>query len=1006
MESSVTRLLVSTKMLLEALTQWSQAQRTEEQVSDVYVRLGNDFNAALAAFTSYGIDMSDLYSVPPDLRVCLEACLSEPASPAALDEHLPRIREIIIRLLQGLKTKQASYKQLVLDQRAAAARPPQAPSRAAGAPAPPAEPAAAAAAAGSPGAPAAAAPGVPAAPAPADKPPSPPAGPRPLGGASAAPAPPLSESFYSQRPSGPTPVSRSLLSALGPRSEAPRPSTPQQAAAQGEAPASETVPLRSERDAAAAVLERSRNSVEASPSATAEGADPNLRALRSRDALERRASKRFSAYNFNKMGLGGGPGSASQSSTPRERTGLSPPRLSYLSGERLQPIAGEDAADVSVSSAMSMPAGISQSEDVFGAVDQSHPRLTSWSGAPSQRRVSSTASASAEQPAEPKPLPEEEPYEAIGAPEQEEEAHEADRTAQAAAPAPAPAAAANAPPAPAPRDARPAPAAQETAAPAEATPPASLLHVFLQLGRRIRKAPLSLDLQQPARGLSTAKLRMMFMDQFTYSPGMDDFPEIYIRDPNSGVQYQLENMDDVQDGCLLTLNIEPLDQVKQHVDLTLTGVSRELRELRQLFREQLSSLTQAREAPAARDASAPRTSDVHTALPISDSQFRAAADRMLEEPGAAGGAARGAAGLGGTHAAEGLKHQYQELQGLRRELAVLRQVYDEGEADMRGTFTNVREQVKEFVRVTNLGPSAGRNLIESGKRELDSHSQQALTNVEDLQDMIEDLKLDVSHRGVKPKPAEMRRIANDIGKATERLEKLEQYIQTVKPGWKKTWETELQNIVDEQEFLNYQEGLLADLRQDHKALQDVFANIQQVVKLRGAAGPDGAAGGRSTGPRFVPPPPDAEHEGLDTVMIEVRGQTIDHERRVRALQTAERSREKARAGRKDEFADELAGFVDGKVLRKTGGHLEAERVRQKRDHATLRRMLGEDNPETGTESSPASAPATSPIGTSHMELPGALPEERSQTSADPVPVPQSLGLSPGSAQTSGSPSLS
>ena len=129
MESSVTRLLVSTKMLLEALTQWSQAQRTEEQVSDVYVRLGNDFNAALAAFTSYGIDMSDLYSVPPDLRVCLEACLSEPASPAALDEHLPRIREIIIHLLQGLKTKQASYKQLVLDQRAAAARPPQAPSR-------------------------------------------------------------------------------------------------------------------------------------------------------------------------------------------------------------------------------------------------------------------------------------------------------------------------------------------------------------------------------------------------------------------------------------------------------------------------------------------------------------------------------------------------------------------------------------------------------------------------------------------------------------------------------------------------------------------------------------------------------------------------------------------------------------------------------------------------------------------------------------------------------------
>ena len=30
---------------------------TEMQVSDVYVRLGNDFNAAVAAFGQYNIDM-------------------------------------------------------------------------------------------------------------------------------------------------------------------------------------------------------------------------------------------------------------------------------------------------------------------------------------------------------------------------------------------------------------------------------------------------------------------------------------------------------------------------------------------------------------------------------------------------------------------------------------------------------------------------------------------------------------------------------------------------------------------------------------------------------------------------------------------------------------------------------------------------------------------------------------------------------------------------------------
>lgn len=33
-------------------------KKTENDVSDVYVRLGNEFNAAVAAFASYNIDMT------------------------------------------------------------------------------------------------------------------------------------------------------------------------------------------------------------------------------------------------------------------------------------------------------------------------------------------------------------------------------------------------------------------------------------------------------------------------------------------------------------------------------------------------------------------------------------------------------------------------------------------------------------------------------------------------------------------------------------------------------------------------------------------------------------------------------------------------------------------------------------------------------------------------------------------------------------------------------------
>jgi 3-deoxy-D-arabino-heptulosonate 7-phosphate (DAHP) synthase class II len=57
-QTAVTRLLVATKQLLESLTQWSKGEVNENDVSDVYVRMGNDFNSAVAAFQACGIDMA------------------------------------------------------------------------------------------------------------------------------------------------------------------------------------------------------------------------------------------------------------------------------------------------------------------------------------------------------------------------------------------------------------------------------------------------------------------------------------------------------------------------------------------------------------------------------------------------------------------------------------------------------------------------------------------------------------------------------------------------------------------------------------------------------------------------------------------------------------------------------------------------------------------------------------------------------------------------------------
>lgn len=57
-ESTVTRLLVATKQLLESLTQWARRESTEQDVSDIYVTLGNEFNIACRAFLSSGVEVA------------------------------------------------------------------------------------------------------------------------------------------------------------------------------------------------------------------------------------------------------------------------------------------------------------------------------------------------------------------------------------------------------------------------------------------------------------------------------------------------------------------------------------------------------------------------------------------------------------------------------------------------------------------------------------------------------------------------------------------------------------------------------------------------------------------------------------------------------------------------------------------------------------------------------------------------------------------------------------
>ena len=309
-----------------------------------------------------------------------------------------------------------------------------------------------------------------------------------------------------------------------------------------------------------------------------------------------------------------------------------------------------------------------------------------------------------------------------------------------------------------------------------------------------------------------------------------------------------------------------------------------------------------------------------------------------------------------TRIVSDLKTQFDEVQNLRRDLGIMRQLYTEFMKQTKDSLSSLRSQTQNVRQLSNAKVAGARAYINDGKTKLDSRSQNVLTKMEELQDVVEAIKDDVLKRNVSPRPQALKSVKADIEAVAAELQSLKDHIQTVKPMWKKTWEEELQNIVEEQQFLSHQEEFLGDLLEDHKAVVEVYGHVEKVISLRGT-GSGKARGGKT----FRPPPPEEGHGGLSSVMLEIRGNASGGDR-MKAIEATERQRAKQLENRSDEFQSELAGFVGGKKLKMTGGADEVERVRQKRNEMTLKAMF------TGGSTSALSSGSASPAPTSNGEL--------------------------------------
>lgn len=936
-EKSVTHLLIATKQLLETLTQWSRHTATEGEVSDVYVRLGYEFNIACRAFTSIGVDTSDLGPVPELLRAILEETLSQEASSASLDRFLPKIRDIIITLLHGLKRKQQKLRSRQNNGSSSAS------------------PLASVGSSGSLNT------GlnqmlddVPARGSVSNR-----GGQRVGSGASTfsgdtilgdtalgdeQPVPPRFSSIHPGRQnsgSASVDASNRTFQREGPRSfpmlpSDSTPSTPSSATTQ-------VIPVQSlhpEIPIQRAVSQRSHETYRQPPPPPPKQQDALAELQKSSD-LERRASRRYSAYQISKH-LGASPNGvpmlppAQNSPIPNRgrdvRESMNAVRVrgsGIHTRQRSNNQVGEPSTGRNHTFAQRISEESSRSSDTpnfipptepppddsptvktpedklrvaepgleayHASSDVTLPQTTTYGSSVSSYGVGELSSAEPTNPQD------------AGAIDQQESSEYANET-----------------------HSQPMELSQlQQFIPEQSPQPNKELTLFLQYKTKIKKFVLP----DGASELSIARLQLAFIEKFAWSThnNGNDLPEIYIQDQVSGVRHELEDLGDVKDRSVLVLNVEVLDEVKRHIDEGLGGLRRMVEGVRSVVDGQQGVMQRVSD----------HQQDVTKEMARLAAAPKGVASRItsFEKPKTNG--------VRFSASSKDKSNQIAGVQSLRQDLAVVRQTFSSLVSDLGSSIATVNSKASSIKAISFDGAAfpfdslSGRSHVNAGKKLLGEDSEKIVNRVDDLQDIVEDLRKDVVSRGVRPLPRQLETVSKSISTATAELKKMQEYLKREKPVWTKIWEQELSLVCSDRDLLTMQEELAADLEDDLEKATQTFALVEQATKQQNV--PSGQSGNtmlRTTSKGLTGIGTDQDFDPVkakDGVLGEVRALRPNHETRLEAIERAEKARQKELESRREgEFTKELGNFVEEGRLKKSGGVEEAERQRRAKDEKNRR----------------------------------------------------------------------
>lgn len=441
--------------------------------------------------------------------------------------------------------------------------------------------------------------------------------------------------------------------------------------------------------------------------------------------------------------------------------------------------------------------------------------------------------------------------------------------------------------------------------------------VFLRLGNSIRKTNLT-------RPPSIAAIRLKFVEVCTYiHSGDETFPVITLQDPQSQINYEVTEatVSDVVEGSLLTLKVKTVEELSMEA---------ELKEIKTCIKDLHSKFSSGASFQGAHAISS-RNSVNKSNMPSSPPYSGAVTSGRFSSPVLTG---EGKFKL--EKAAPPLKEIPVDKQEMvNREIVLIKQLSSKTISALKAEIQSLKLEVKELSTSTAAQTVVDRRAMSKIKEDMEADSQDLLSQMENLSDIIDAQRVAIGAHGVRYPQNEIEKVRRQLANWSAEFEKSEEFIVNEKPVWKKTWQAELNNVIEDQEWLKSLDLLYADLRSDLEQSVKTFELVCEANALPRKVNM------RQGVPIAPPIKPGEEHAVANAVFHEISALNFNHEERAEAVQRAERLHRARLALRSEEFEDELNSFVADTKLKPNGGFHELERRMREREEEA--RTLGEQS---------------------------------------------------------------